>query len=49
MSDIVTADGKFLEEFTIRALEERHQASKYKFPREIPTKQDWQVWIQFWN
>ena len=47
MSNIVTADGIYLEGFaTARPLSRGH-ASKYKFPNEAPTPGDWTTWIQF--
>ena len=48
LSDVATADGKYLEQF---ALEQTANAvnSKYKFPREEPTKSDWTRWRNFWT
>ena len=41
VSDIVTADGKHLEEFTTARTHSREHASTYKFPKEAPTQEDW--------
>ena len=47
LSDMTTADGKYLEQFVLDPQENSTQ-SKYKFPREEPTKTDWTLWIKFW-
>ena len=47
VSDIVTADGKYLEEFTTARTHSRKHASNYKFPKGAPTQEDWIMWIQF--
>ena len=44
LSDIVTADGKFIEEHALSEIEEYKRRSCYNFPREHPTKQDWVIW-----
>ena len=49
VSDIVTADGKHLEDFAILRTHSREHASTYKFPKEAPTQEDWITWIQFWK
>jgi hypothetical protein len=49
VSDIVTADGKYLEEFATARTHSREHASTYKFPREAPTQRDWMTWMQFWK
>jgi hypothetical protein len=48
LSDLVTADGKYLEHF-VSYPESAPPASKYTFPREVPTKDDWTVWANFWR
>ena len=49
MSDIVTADGKYLEEFATDRTSIREHASNYKFPKEAPTQDDWTTWLKFWK
>ena len=49
ISDIVTADGKYLEEFATSRTYSREHASTYKFPKEAPTQEDWMTWRQFWK
>ena len=49
ISDIVTADGKYLEEFTTVKISSREHASKYKFLNEAPTQGNWTTWTQFWR
>jgi hypothetical protein len=48
LSDLATADGKYLEQFV---LEQKVNGvkSKYKFPRKEPTKSDWTRWSNFWT
>ena len=47
LSDIVTADGRKLEEMV---WEERSQVvSSFRFPREHPTRADWDCWKLFWK
>ena len=48
-SDIVTANGKYLEEFTTTRTSSREHAFKDKFLKEVPTQDDWIKWIQFWK
>jgi hypothetical protein len=47
LSDITTADGKYLEHFVFdTGGSAKH--SRYTFPREHqPTRQDWDSWINF--
>ena len=50
LSDIVTADGKFLEDFALdpeRVL--GFPRSTYLFPKECPSPDDWKVWSAFWS
>ena len=49
LSDLVTADGKHLETFAYQKESNERPSSKYRFPREEPTDQDWQVWTGFWR
>jgi hypothetical protein len=48
LSDITTADGKFLEHFMFDpGGSAKH--SQYTFPWEQPTRQEWDGWINFWH
>jgi len=47
LSDMATADGKYLEQFVFDP-QENSTKSKYKFPREEPTKTNWTRWTKFW-
>ena len=49
VSDIVTADGKHLDDFAIFRPHSREHASTYKFPKESPTQEDWTTWTHFWK
>jgi hypothetical protein len=49
VSDIVMADGKYLEELTTARTSSREHASKYKFLKEAPTQDDWTMWVKFWK
>jgi hypothetical protein len=48
LSDITTTDGKYLEHFVFDpgGITKR---SQYSFPREQPSRQDWDRWINFWH
>ena len=48
LSDISTADGKYLEDFVFNP-GGRGRSSKFKFPREVPTRGDWDRWFNFWH
>ncbi len=48
LSDIMTADGKYLEHFVFNPGSPTHR-SRYTFPREKPTRQDWDLWVDFWH
>ena len=48
-SDVVTADGRQLETWATDSEQLQPQPSKYKFPREQPTDEDWEVWLEFWR
>ena len=43
LSDMTTADGKHLEVFAFDPKEQDVPQSKFIFPREAPTDQDWEV------
>ena len=49
MSDMTTADGKHLEDYASDPQTPAKSRSKFNFPREEPTCQDWQVWRDFWR
>ena len=46
-SDLVTADGNFLEQFAVDPDMDHIPRSKYLFPREQPTRKDWELWISY--
>ncbi len=48
LSDITTADGKYLEHFVFEPGTDT-AATRYIFPREKPTRTDWAIWIDFWH
>ena len=48
LSDIVTADGKFLEQHVYKR-SSYLKRSKYDFPREEPADEDWENWMYFWK
>jgi hypothetical protein len=48
LSDLTTADGKYLEDFVFIP-SGREKASTFKFPRERPTWSDWNLWFDFWH
>jgi hypothetical protein len=45
---MTTADGQYLEQFAFNP-GGRTSRSTYKFPQEIPTRGDWEVWFNFWH
>ena len=47
-SDIVTADGKFIEDFALDSSIQRKVTTRYSFPREEPTMSDWEAWTKYW-
>ena len=49
LSDLVTADGKYMETFACQKEANERPSSKYRLPGEEPTDHDWQVWIGFWR
>jgi hypothetical protein len=46
--DITTADGKYLEHFVFEPGTDT-TATRYIFPREKPTRDNWATWIDFWQ
>ena len=42
---MISADGKYLEFFVLYPTGQEVPQSKFIFPREAPTDQDWEVWI----
>ena len=46
LSDLVTADGRYLKSFVFEPGPPK-QRSNYRFPRECPTKKDWDIWFNF--
>ncbi len=48
LSDIMTADGKYLEHFVFDP-GSNTCCSRYTFLREKPTRQDWDPWVNFWH
>ncbi len=48
LSDIMTADGCYLEHFVFEP-EKITSRSKYTFPREKPSRKDWDLWFDFWH
>jgi hypothetical protein len=48
LSDITTADGKYLENFVFDPGGATTQ-SRYSFPQERPSRQDWDCWVNFWH
>jgi hypothetical protein len=48
LSELSTADGKYLEHFVFNP-GMATAGSMYIFPREKPTRDDWDHWIDFWH
>jgi hypothetical protein len=48
LSDITTADGNYLEHFVFKPGTDT-TATRYIFPREKPTRDNWATWIDFWR
>ena len=48
LSDMVTADGKYLESFVFEPGPFKRR-STYRFPPEGPTRRDWDTWFTFWH
>ena len=49
ISDIVTAGGARLDEEYLRPPGKERAKSDLTFPREEPSKADWQYWERFWR
>ena len=47
LSDMVTVDGKQLENFALDPKVLEVPQSKFNFPKEVPTDHDWEVWKNF--
>jgi hypothetical protein len=48
LSDLATADGRYLESFVFNPGPFKRW-STYCFPRDCPTKGDWDTWFTFWH
>ena len=48
LSDMTAADGRYLEQFVFNP-GSKVTRSKYKFPQELPAKNDWEAWFNFWH
>jgi hypothetical protein len=48
LSDITTADGRYLEKFVFDPGRKK-QRSQYKFPNKKPSNKDWNAWCIFWH
>jgi hypothetical protein len=48
LSDVVTADGRYLESFVFDPGPFKRR-SNYCFPRECPSQKDWETWFEFWH
>ena len=46
--NMVTADGKHLENFALDPGDPEVPQSKFEFSREVPTDHDWEVWKILW-
>jgi hypothetical protein len=46
--DFTTADRRYLEQFVFKP-EKITSRSKYTFPREKPSRKDWNLWFDFWH
>ena len=46
--DITTADGRYLEDFVFSP-GGRDWSSLFRFPRKVPTREDWNQWFDFWH
>ena len=49
ISDLVTADGKYIEQHVIEAGRKMVQRSSYCFPKEEPNKKDWEIWMSYFK
>jgi hypothetical protein len=48
LSDITTANGRYLEDFVFSP-GGRDRSSSFCFPRDVPTRADWNRWFEFWH
>ena len=48
LSDMVMANRRQLDVRLLREIGDEIKASKYNFPKEEPTREDWQVWERLW-
>ena len=48
LSDLATADGRYLEDAVFNP-GGSGRSSSYRFPREVPTRDDWDRWFNFWH
>ena len=48
LSDLTTVDGRYLEYFVFNP-GGRNRSSSFRFPRKIPTREDWNRWFDFWH
>ena len=46
--DLTTADSRYLEEFVFNP-GGRDWSSSFRFPRKVPTREDWNQWFDFWH
>ncbi len=49
LSDIVTANGRILENFMWDPRGPTPTISRYHFPHKEPTQVDWNFWLEFWT
>ncbi len=48
LSDVVTADGRYLKSFVFDPGPFKRR-SNYRFPQECPSQKDWETWFEFWH
>jgi hypothetical protein len=48
LSDVITADGRYLKKFVFDP-GCKNLKSTYEFPREKPPNKDWRTWFNFWH
>jgi hypothetical protein len=48
LSDMTTANRRYLEQLVFDPGSQTSRPT-YKFPQEIPTRGDWEVWFNFWH
>ena len=46
--DLTTVDGRYLEDFVFNP-GGRDRLSSFRFPRKVPTREDWNQWFDFWH